>query len=235
MTAQKAPAYEDVASHLDKMFTSTFTFPSVRDLKAKCGGAGSLSTYQAYKERWLEDRIGASGVQSILMAMRVERNTHDSVMDALNSRLARLLQIFPSADRCSEDDDLDHRAAEREPDRRGDQEDVEEDNTTTSSDSFTDRDERGTDRAADIAAQSIARFVEDDPIPSANEAEGREPRSFTFEHEAARPTDQIIPSKEDSAPSRFIGGGPQVAHPTEATQPGTGEGDTNGGSTNGYA
>ena len=87
MSEQKAPSYDEVAARLDRIFSSTFALPTIRELKAACGGSGSLSTYQGYINRWSAERRSETGVSSIMLAMEAERKAHEQVMSLLAERL----------------------------------------------------------------------------------------------------------------------------------------------------
>jgi len=231
MNDKKAPAYEEAARHLDEIFVRTLTFPSVRELKAKCGDVGSLSTYQAYKDRWVEDRLAGSGVEAVLMAMRMERDAHASVMTVLHGRLARLLQMFPGAKGISGDeaDDVDDVEEDAGPSQdRGDG----VDRDITIKDESSEHHRRVSERVRTVAQQSEARFTDNDDIDAASAASTGTPRPNAFGRDNADPIDQAFPSNEHASPSRNSGGGQQVTHPTETTKPASGEGDTIGGREN---
>ena len=227
MNDKKAPAYEEAARHLDRIFTATLTFPSVRELKAKCGNVGSLSTYQAYKDRWLEDRLAGSGVEAVLMAMRMERDAHTSIMNVLNGKLARLLQMFPGAKGCPDDeaDDVGDDAGLTEAcGSRADR-----DTATAKDDEPSVQPSRVSDRVRTIAAQSEARFADHDKTGPPSAALIGTPRPNAFGQDHADPIDRAFPSNEHASPSRSSGGGQQATHPTGTNKPASGEGDTTGG------
>ena len=228
MNDKKAPAYEEAARHLDEIFVRTLTFPSVRELKAKCGNVGSLSTYQAYKDRWVEDRLAGSGVEAVLMAMRMERDAHASVMTVLHGRLARLLQMFPGAKGISDDeaDDVEEEAGPSQDRDEGIDRDI------TAKDESSEYHRRVSERVRTVAQQSEARFTDNDDIDAASAMSTGTPRSNAFGRDNADPIDRAFPSNEHASPSRSSGGGRQATHPTGTNKPGSGEGDTTGGREN---
>lgn len=227
MNDKKAPAYEEAARHLDRIFTTTLTFPSVRELKAKCGNVGSLSTYKAYKDRWLEDRLAGSGVESVLMAMRMERDAHASIMNVLNGKLARLLQMFPGAKGYTDEDAEDiHDGAVLSHD--GD-EGTDRNTATAENDESRVQGHQVFDRARSIAAQSEARFTEHNETGRGNAASVRKPGPNAFGPDDDDPIDRAFLSNEDASPSRSSGGGQQAIYPTETNKPASGEGDTRDG------
>ena len=228
MNDKKAPAYEEAARHLDEIFVRTLTFPSVRELKAKCGNVGSLSTYQAYKDRWVEDRLAGSGVEAVLMAMRMERDAHASVMTVLHGRLARLLQMFPGAKGISDDeaDDVEEDAGRSQYRGEGVDRDI------TVKDGSSEHHRRVSERVRTVAEQSEARFTDNDDIDAASAALTGTPRPNAFGRGNADPIDRAFPSNEHASPSRYSGSGQQVTHTTGTTKPASGEGDTTGGREN---
>ena len=229
MNDKKAPPYEEAARRLDEIFVRTLTFPSVRELKAKCGNVGSLSTYQAYKDRWVEDRLAGSGVEAVLMAMRMERDAHASVMTVLHGRLARLLQMFPGAKGISDDeaDDVEEDAGPSQD--RG--EDVDRDITVNDVES-SEHHRRVSERVQTVAQQSEARFTDNDEIDAASAASTETPRPNAFGRDNADPIDQAFSSNNFASPSRYSGGGRPATHPTGTNRPASGEGDTTGGREN---
>ena len=227
MNDKKAPAYEEAARHLDGIFVRTLTFPSVRELKAKCGNVGSLSTYQAYKDRWLEDRLAGSGIESILMAMRMERDSHASIMNVLNGKLARLLQMFPGARGYpdEETDDVGDGAVQSQECGDGPDRDI-----TASHDKPSGQHLRAPERVQTVAERSEARFTDNDDTDTISAASTPRPNAFGWDN--ADPIDRAFPSNEHASPSRSSGGGQQATHPTGTNKPGSGEGDTTGGREN---
>ena len=228
MNDKKAPAYEEAARHLDEIFVRTLTFPSVRELKAKCGNVGSLSTYQAYKDRWVEDRLAGSGVEAVLMAMRMERDAHASVMTVLHGRLARLLRMFPGAKGISDDeaDDVEEDSSPSQDRGEGVDRDI------TVKDESSEHHRRVFERLRTVAEQSEARFTDNDDIDAASAASTGTPRPNAFGWDNADPIDRAFLSNEHASPSRYSGGGQQVTHTTGTTKPASGEGDTTGGREN---
>lgn len=229
MNDKKAPAYEEAARHLDRIFVRTLNFPSVRELKAKCGNVGSLSTYQAYKDRWLEDRLAGSGVEAVLMAMRMERDAHASVMTVLHGKLARLLQMFPGAKGIS-----DHEADDVEEDAgpsRNRGEGVDRD-ITVNDDESSEHHRRVSERVRTVAEQSETRFTENDHIDAANAASAETLRPNAFGRDNADPIDRAFSSNQHASPSRSSRGGRPATHPTGTNRPVSGEGDSTGGREN---
>ena len=229
MNEKKAPAYEEVARRLDRLFATTLTFPSVRELKAKCGNVGSLSTYQAYKDRWVADRLAGSGVEAVLMAMRMERDAHASVMTVLHGRLARLLQMFPGAKGISDDeaDDVEEDPGPSQDHGEGAHRDI-----TVKDEESSEQHCRISERVRTVAEQSEARFTDKNDTDATNAASTKTPRPNAFGRDNADPIDRAFSSNQYASSSRSSGGGRQTIHPIGTNRPAPGEDDTTGGREN---
>lgn len=80
---RKAPAYEQAKARLNSFFARTGKIPSIRELKADCGGAGSNETYQQYLKRWQAERSQASGTMPGLLALRNQVQANADIMIAI--------------------------------------------------------------------------------------------------------------------------------------------------------
>ena len=197
MNDKKAPAYEEAARHLDEIFVRTLTFPSVRELKAKCGNVGSLSTYQAYKDRWVEDRLAGSGIQAVMLAMKTERESHASIMNVMHGRLARLLQMFPEARGFPNDeaDNIGDDAGLTEDGGNG----ADRDTASAKIDEPSVQTGQVSERVEAVAEKSEARFTDNDNTNITSAASTGTPRPNAFGWDNADPIDQAFPSNEDAS------------------------------------
>lgn len=80
---RKAPAYEQAKARLNSCFARTGKIPSIRELKAECGGAGSNETYQQYLKRWQAEQSQASGTMPGLVALRNQVQANAEIMCAI--------------------------------------------------------------------------------------------------------------------------------------------------------
>lgn len=80
---RKAPAYKQAKARLNACFAKTGKIPSIRELKAECGGAGSNETYQQYLKRWQAERSQASGTMPGLLALRNQVQANADIMIAI--------------------------------------------------------------------------------------------------------------------------------------------------------
>lgn len=87
----KAPPYEVAKMHLDTHFNKTAKILSTRDLKAACGGEGSLETYLHYIKRWQSERLQGSGIIPALFAMKQHLQSSATILDAMIDQALRLL------------------------------------------------------------------------------------------------------------------------------------------------
>ena len=69
--------------HLDTHFNKTAKILSTRDLKAACGGEGSLETYLHYVKRWQSERLQGSGIIPALFAMKQHLQSSTTILDAM--------------------------------------------------------------------------------------------------------------------------------------------------------
>ena len=240
MSNQKAPNFDEVGARLDKLFATNFTIPSVRELKAACGGKGSLSTYQTYLNRWVEDRRNASGTTAILLAIKAERNAHASVMSLLLTRLEQHMLAFPAGlDLVDDDDDVERDEATGEDrslasqDPRSRTVGAADDGAPVPSDACD-----ASTAFADIASRSEARFMDDDDVIVPGARFDQRPATHgpaRQDRSAYMSTDRDSQLAKNTSLSRADGGGQQAALPLGTNQPAPGESDTAGGSTHGNA
>jgi hypothetical protein len=87
----KAPPYGVAKIHLDTHFNKTAKVLSTRDLKAACGGEGSLETYLHYIKRWQSERLQGSGIIPALFAMKQQLHSSVTILDAMVDQAMRLL------------------------------------------------------------------------------------------------------------------------------------------------
>ncbi len=86
---RKALPYEQAKARLNSFFARTGKIPSIRELKAECGGAGSNETYQQYLKRWLTEQSQASGTMPGLVALRNQVQANAEIMFAIIDQLMR--------------------------------------------------------------------------------------------------------------------------------------------------
>ncbi len=233
MSDKKAPSFDEVAARLDKMIATALTVPSVRDLRDACGGIGSLSTYQGYLNRWMEQRGNIAGVASVVLAIEAERRSHASMMSLLLARLEQHSRVFPPFD-VSDGDNHDEVQSAGVSDARD----------AVGEDEFARREESAIasrlqeEDTARLAAQSVARFTHDEPAAQQGEPVSR-PAAYHEQAAPARsasmPTASDFPKHQTSSLSRSDGGGQQAAYPLGTNRPAPGESDTAGGSRHGNA
>lgn len=80
---RKALPYEQAKARLNSFFARTGKIPSIRELKAECGGAGSNETYQLYLKRWQAEQSQASGTMPGLLALRYQVQANADIMIAI--------------------------------------------------------------------------------------------------------------------------------------------------------
>ena len=103
MAEKSAPPFEQARCILDEHFNRTFDILTVRQLKAACGGSGSLSTYSEYRERWRQDRVSRSGVISTFLALQ---NQIDAFTKTLNNTVDNLRSQFKGVPLSMPDDEM---------------------------------------------------------------------------------------------------------------------------------
>lgn len=88
---RKAPCYDVAKAHLDAHFTQTAKVLATRDLKAACGGEGSLETYSYYIKRWQSEKLQGSGIVPTIFALKQQQQAHTAIFDAMIDQALRLL------------------------------------------------------------------------------------------------------------------------------------------------
>lgn len=88
---RKAPGYEVAKAHLDTHFTQTAKIFATRDLKAACGGEGSLETYSYYIKRWQSEKLQGSGIVPTIFALKQQQQAYTAIFDAMIDQALRLL------------------------------------------------------------------------------------------------------------------------------------------------
>jgi len=120
---RKAPAYEQARARLNSFFARTGKIPSIRELKAECGGAGSNETYQQYLKRWQAERSQASGTMPSLLALRNQVQANAEIMfaiiDQTMQQLARLGLLEDGQDGACDGDLDDTECDDGDPDFDG--------------------------------------------------------------------------------------------------------------------
>lgn len=80
---RKALPYEQAKARLNSFFARTGKIPSIRELKAECGGTGSNETHQQYLKRWQAEQSQASGTMPGLVALRNQLQANFEIATAI--------------------------------------------------------------------------------------------------------------------------------------------------------
>ena len=89
-TIRKAPCYDVAKAHLDTHFTQTAKVLATRDLKAACGGEGSLETYSYYIKRWQSEKLQGSGIVPTLLGLKQQLQANTAIVEAMIEQALRL-------------------------------------------------------------------------------------------------------------------------------------------------
>lgn len=106
----KAPPYEVAKMHLDTHFNKTAKILSTRDLKAACGGEGSLETYLHYVKRWQSERLQGSGIVPTLLGLKQQLLANTAIVEAMVDQALRQLTSLGAVADEIEDVSADDRA-----------------------------------------------------------------------------------------------------------------------------
>lgn len=100
---RKASPYEVAKAQLDSHFTKTATVLPTRDLKAACGGEGSLETYSYYIKCWQGEMLQGSGIVPTLVAIEQQLQASAAIIGALlKQALRQATSLGPVADEIDE-------------------------------------------------------------------------------------------------------------------------------------
>ncbi|MEL7684464.1 hypothetical protein AAG594_09030 [Citromicrobium bathyomarinum] len=222
MTQKLAPAYEVAREKLNNYFNTTHQIMTTRQLKAACGGSGSNETYLEYISRWRAERIESTGVLSSLLSLQ---NSIESFAKSIHLQLSTIsdqlrmcpIEIHPAdvESACAVED-----AVDRKPDP------IESDSPTPSAQdakwtAYEERDARVAKLRAGAAEASEARFLDEDPEATSDDAY----RSDAPER--ATPSDDASTREpDDTSLSRDDTGSRQTALPLGTNQSGPDERET---------
>lgn len=236
---KKAPSYDVVRAQAANILSNTGKAPTVRQLKAECGGSGSLATYSEYLKRWSAEALAGSGLLASLLAVKSQVEAHCKMVCMLVEQASAQARFVPYGEYGESDveDDDDDVADDRGSDVM--QTDL-EDAVIYPNDAAED-DEWFEYRLDMIAEQSIARFCGDDDYEVDNStsdvshSERVDLGSAMPDRSATPPTEAHFNDSQNTPPYRADGGSQQAAHPLGATPPAQGEGGTISDGENGHA
>lgn len=107
---RKASGYDEAKAQIELYIVRFGKIPSIRNLKAACGGAGSNETYQQFIDRWQAELMQSSGILPTLIAIKNQIEANAKIINALIEQVMRnaaLLGVHP-ADSDHGDDDAAH-------------------------------------------------------------------------------------------------------------------------------
>ena len=232
MAEPQAPPFEEVATHLSEIFAGSFTIPSVRELKERCGGKGSIATYHDYIKRWMDERKSDAGIEATFLAITAEKNSHDAVMSMLFGRLKQ--QIMLSRKPADEPRSGEPRTQEY----RSSDAPVSNGKPACDPKDAASMEQNLDEAFRRVAAGSVVRFAHatETTRETMDQSASNEERGLEMSGCSAQvPNVLDDPDNNNASLSRSNGGGHQAAYPAGSTQPAEGESDTFGGSANGTA
>ncbi|MEE4211603.1 MAG: hypothetical protein V2I43_20345 [Parvularcula sp.] len=107
---RKAPGFDEAKAQIEHHVARSGKIPSVRALKAACGGAGSNETYQQFIERWKAERMQSSGILSTLIAIKGQVEAHAQIINTMIEQVMRPAALIgePTGDGDQDDDAADN-------------------------------------------------------------------------------------------------------------------------------